>query len=141
MLIDNIEDYPKYITQTKIENLYIIPRGTFPPNPSELLSSNKNASLLSLLKNKFDIIILDGAPCSGLADSLILSTLVDSVLLVTSINRTSKTELKNTKKALDNIGANLAGGVINNVNIKSSSYGRYYYQYGYGYGYGERKKK
>lgn len=141
LLIDNIEDYPKYITQTKIENLYIIPRGTFPPNPSELLSSNKNANLLSLLKNKFDIIILDGAPCSGLADSLILSTLVDSVLLVTSINRTSKTELKNTKKALDNIGANLAGGVINNVNIKSSSYGRYYYQYGYGYGYGERKKK
>ena len=145
LLIDNIMDYPKYVIPTKIENLSIIPRGTFPPNPSELLNSNKNAKLIELLKKSYDIVILDGAPCNGLSDSLILSTLVDKTLLVCSVNKTPKTALNNAKKSLEAVGANLAGGVANNVNVKSSSYGRYYYQYGYsygyGYGHGAKKKK
>lgn len=134
LLIDNINEFPKYVIKTKIENLSIIPRGTFPPNPSELLNSNKNAKLIELLKKTYDLVILDGAPCSGLSDSLILAALVDKVLLVSLLNRTPKTILKNTKKDLEQIGANIAGGVINNVSIKSSAYGRYYYQYGYSYG-------
>ena len=131
LLVDDISDYPKYIVQTKIDNLFLLPRGVYPPNPSELLNSKKNQHLLALLKQHFDIIILDGAPIVGLSDSLILSSMVDKVLLVASINHTPKTEINNTKKDLENVGANIAGIVANNVSAKKGHYGSYYYYYGY----------
>ena len=131
LLINDISEYPKYITQSKIENLFVLPRGVYPPNPSELLNSKKNQHLLTLLKQHFDIIILDGAPIIGLSDSLILSSMVDKVLLVTSVNHTPKTEVLNTKRDLENVGANIAGAVANNVSAKKGHYGSYYYYYGY----------
>lgn len=131
LLVDDVSDYPKYIAQSKIENLFILPRGVYPPNPSELLNSKKNQNLIELLKQHFDIIILDGAPIVGLSDSLILSSMVDKVLLVTSINHTPKTEVLNTKRDLENVGANIAGLVANNVLAKKGHYGSYYYYYGY----------
>lgn len=134
LISDN--SYKDYIAETKIENLYVIPRGVVPPNPSELLGSKKNVQLIEELKKHFDIIILDGAPITGLSDSLIISSIVDKVLIVSSINRTPKTELKNTKKNLENVGANIAGLVINNINNRTDSYGSYYY---YNYGYEEKK--
>ena len=131
LLIEDIKNFSDYICQTKIDNLFIIPRGVFPPNPSELLNSKKNQKLIELLKKHFDIIILDGAPISGLADSLILSSMVDQVLLVASINNTPKTEIINTKKTLENVGAKIAGVVANNVIARRGRYGNYYYYYGY----------
>ncbi len=135
LLISDIKDYANYIIETRIENLYIIPKGTLPPNPSELLNSKKNEMLLETLKKHFDIIILDGAPIMGLSDSLILGSLVDKTIIVASINETPKTELLNTKKSLENVGAHIAGVVANNIIAKKGRYGGYYYNYGYGYGY------
>ena len=142
LLAGSIEDFYKYIYKTKIKNLCIMPRGVIPPNPSELLSSNKMASLVSTLKKEFDIIILDGAPISGLSDSIALCTLVDDVLLVSSINYTPKRELLNTKKTLESVGSNIAGIVLNNIKTKKHHYGSKYYNYGYNYGYvyGEEEK-
>ena len=131
LLIGDIGTYSDYIEKTNIKNLYLIPRGTFPPNPSELLNSKKNKTFLDIIRKKYDIVILDGAPLTGLSDSLILSSLVDTTLVVTSMNHTPKTELINAKKALDNVGANVAGTVANNVVAKKHSYGGYYYYYGY----------
>lgn len=129
LLINDIKDYRQYILKTSQENLSIIPRGVFPPNPSELLNSKKNAELIEMLKSDFDLVIIDGAPSSSLADSLILSTYVDKVLMVCSIDYTPKSELLNTKKALENVGAKLAGLVVNNMSTKQGSYGYYYYSY------------
>ena len=131
LLISNINSYMEYVVKTKIDNLSIIPRGVFPPNPSELLNSKKMISLLAELKKNFDIIILDGAPLAGISDSLILSSLVDKVLLVGSFGHTPKTELKNIKKSLDAVGANVVGCVINNAIARKHGYGDYYYYYGY----------
>ena len=130
LLISDIVNCNDYISQTAIKNLFVMPRGIIPPNPSELLNSKKNASLIKLLKKYFDIIILDGAPINGLADSLILSTYVDKVLLVTCLNHTPKTEFKTTIKSLNNVNANLAGCIINNVTTNRRGYGKYYYYYG-----------
>ena len=123
-----------FITPTKIENLSLISRGSFPPNPSELLSSKKMKRLLNILKTKFDIIILDGAPCSGLSDSLALSSIADRTLIVCSAGYAQKKNVINLKKDLTNFKAKIAGCVINNVNYKKNSYGYYYY-----YGYGDKK--
>ena len=132
LLISDIKKYKDYVLPTKIENLSLITRGVIPPNPSELLNSKKNASLLKLLAADYDVIILDGAPVTGLSDSLILSPMVDKVLIVASVNHTAKSIIRETKKALVNVGASIIGCVANNVSAKKKTYGSYYYYYGYG---------
>ncbi len=140
LLIHDVKDFVDYICETKTEGLYLMPRGVIPPNPSELLSSKKLSVLLYLLKKTFDVIVIDGAPVLGLSDSIILSSIVDKVLIVASANDTPKTELKDVKKTLENVGAHIAGVVVNNVRGKKYAYGNYYY-YTYGYGYGTKDKK
>ena len=127
LLLEDIKNCSEYIFPTKIANLSVLPRGTFPPNPSELLNSRKNASLIKLLSKFYDVLILDGAPIVGLSDSLILSSLVDKTLLVSAMGHTPKTELKNSIKSLQNINANIAGIIANNVTVTRSGYGGYYY--------------
>jgi capsular exopolysaccharide synthesis family protein len=138
LLIHDVKEYDDYIFQSKVDNLFVMPRGIIPPNPSELLSSKKINVLFYMLKQHFDIIILDGAPALGLSDSVILSSIVDQVLLVTSANDTPKSELKDVKKTLENVGAHIAGIVVNNVRTRKHSYSNYYY---YNYGYGAKDKK
>ena len=141
MLIDTKKEQFKYFYKTSIKNLFVTPRGTCPPNPSELLNSKKNVEFIEFAKGEFDIIILDGAPCSGLSDSLILGSLVDEVLLVSSDNYTPKTELKNVKKSLENVGAKIAGCVINNIKGSGIIYKKHYYGYKYGYTYGNETRE
>ena len=130
LLIDDMANYKDYINKTSIKNLYVITRGTVPPNPSELLNSNKNSELIKILRSKFDIIIFDGVPCNGLPDSIIMSKLVDKVLIVSSESVTPRSVLESTKKQLKNVEAPVAGDVLNNVNRKNSKYGKYYGYYG-----------
>ena len=134
LLVTDISGFNHYIYETDLKKLHVMPRGIVPPNPSELLNSRKNKALLKMLSEKFDLIILDGAPINGLSDSIILSSYVDKVLLVTSINHTPKTELKNTIKALETVNANIAGCIANNVDATHDHYGKYYY-------YGERESE
>ena len=130
LLTGELRDAYDYIRKTNINNLDIITCGTYPPNPSELLSSRKNKKLVENLRGKYDIIIFDGAPVGGLADSVILSSLMDETIIVTRDGATSKSDLMATKEALDKVGAKIAGVVFNAVNRKSSKYYNNYYYYG-----------
>ncbi len=127
LLTDEIENYKKYIKKTHIKNLSVIPRGVLPPNPSELLSSNKNRDLIFALKTKYDIIIFDGAPCNGVTDSAIMATLTDETLIVVRDGITKKATLDNANDNLKKVNAHITGIVLNGVNRKSA---RYYYYYG-----------
>jgi len=127
LLLDNASQvYSSYISKTEIPNLYLMCKGSTPPNPSELLNSEKNKKLITTLSNNFDAIILDGAPINGLADSLVLSTLVDGVIVVAAERETTKTILESTKKNLDNVEANMIGVVLNKSEKSKNSY---YYGY------------
>lgn len=126
LLADNIKNMASYIHNTTVEKLDIITCGTYPPNPSELLSSQRNKKVLASLRNHYDIIILDGAPVGGLADSVILANLVDEVLIVTNDGTTTRSELAATKEALQKVDANIAGVVFNNVTHRSAKYYSYY---------------
>lgn len=126
LLMDEILNSRRYIQPTGIKNLSIITRGTYPPNPAELLSSEKNKALIYRLRQDFDIVIFDGTPCNGLADSVILSTLVDETLIVTKDAATSRSALNSTKEALEKVGANIAGVVFNSINKKVAKYYSYY---------------
>ena len=121
---ENLEDY---VFKTKIDNLYVIPRGKVPPNPSELLNSQKTAKLISLLSEIFDYIIFDGPPVNGLSDSLIMSDYVDRTIVVTSLNSAPIELLESTKKMLTNVNAKVAGVIVNKVPRRKSSGKSYYY--------------
>lgn len=73
--------------QTDVNNLYIIPAGNIPPNPSELLVRRQMRNLLEQLKNQVDLVIIDGTPSKLVTDSVILSRIVDSTLIVSAHNQ------------------------------------------------------
>ena len=127
LLTDDLENLPHYIHNTGVNNLDIITCGTYPPNPSELLASKKNKRLLTSLRHRYDIIIFDGAPIGGLADSVILASEVDETLIVVKDGRTSKNDLMAAKNELSKVGAKVAGVVFNMVSRSSSKYYNYYY--------------
>ena len=124
---DDKSDYEDYIQKTNVKNLYLLPRGVVPPNPSELLSSKKFEKILDDLKKIFKYIILDGVPVNGLADSLILSSISDKKVIVSKYGFTDINDLENTKKSLENIGADIVGVILNKVPKTRSKYGNYYY--------------
>ena len=123
----DVVDCSEYIKKTDIENLYVIPRGVVPPNPSELLNSSSAKKIVEFLRENFDHIIFDGVPVNGLPDSLIVAGLVDRVIIVSSVNYTKIDELNDTKKALEKIDANIAGVVLNRTSqTKRGKYSNYY---------------
>lgn len=123
----NLMEVADYIAKTDLPDLYVIPRGTVPPNPSELLSSSNIKKLIKLLKEKFDYIIFDGVPINGLPDSLALANLVDRVVLVSSYGYTKIDDLNNAKKALEKVDAKIAGVVMNRTQqSKRGKYSNYY---------------
>ena len=127
LLIDTNNSLRDYINKAFVDNLTVITRGAIPPNPSELLNSQKFKNLVEVLYDKYDIIIFDGPPCNTLSDSLIISSIVDKVAIVSCENFTPKSELINTKEAIKKVGGDIVGDILNNINIKGHSYGKYYY--------------
>lgn len=127
LLADSVKNMSRYIRKTSVDKLDLITCGTYPPNPSELLASQRNKKVLAGLRSHYDIIVLDGAPVGGLSDSVILSSLVDEVLIVTKDGATSKSDLIATRDALRKVDANIAGIVFNSVNHRSAKYYNYYY--------------
>jgi capsular exopolysaccharide synthesis family protein len=127
LLATSLQSYKKYVRSTKIKNLDILTSGTYPPNPSELLSSNKNKKLIKMLSSNYDIVIIDGAPVGGLADSVILSSLVDETIIVVKDGATARNDLVVAKGSLDKAGGKIAGIVFNMVDRKTSKYYSYYY--------------
>lgn len=117
----------KYIRKTEIENLFLMPTGSIPPNPSELLVAPQMVELLGELKKIFDIIIIDGTPCELVTDSVILSSVTDSTLIVTAYKSTRKDSLDRIIKNIQNVGGNLVGVVINKMPMSARKYyGNYY---------------
>ena len=123
----DVIDCADYIVKTQVDNLYVIPRGTVPPNPSELLNSSNTRKMIDFLRKSFDHIIFDGCPINGLPDSLIVASLVDRVIIVASANYCKIDELEDTKKALEKIDAKIAGVVVNRTSqTKRGKYSNYY---------------
>jgi capsular exopolysaccharide synthesis family protein len=124
---EDVTDCASYIKKTSINDLYVIPRGTVPPNPSELLNSANMKKLIKFLVKSFDHVIFDGVPVNGLPDSLVMATLVDQVVIVSKMGSTNIDDLNNTKKSLEKVGANIAGVILNKAKKnKRGKYSNYY---------------
>ena len=123
-------DITEYLQKTEIENLLIMTAGNIPPNPSELLVSPQMNKLLEDLKQACDIIIIDGTPCELVTDSVILSRIVDSTVVVTAHKETKKDNLERVIKNIQNVGGHLAGVVVNKMPVSVKKYNEKYYYYG-----------
>ena len=127
LLIDSNVDYIKYIKPTNVENLSIVTAGTVPPNPSELLSSKSFENFVQTMREVFDIVIFDLPPVTVVPDAAIVATKVDKTVIISRVKVTPMEELEKTKKMLENVGANIAGVVVNGVKTSSKKYyGKYY---------------
>lgn len=132
----------KYIKRTEVENLFLMPTGSIPPNPSELLVAPQMVKLLGELKRGFDIVIIDGTPCELVTDSVILSSVTDATLIVTAYKSTRKDSLDKIIKNIQNVGGNLVGVVVNKMPMSAKKYyGNYYASIDGNYPKGKKKKK
>ncbi len=113
-------------------DLCFIPVGPVPPNPVELLASDRFARLVKALTRRFDRVIFDGPPCHGFADSMVLSRQVGGVVLVSSMGETTRDSIRHFKKNMINSHGKILGCIINKVKLKKRfGYQSYYNYYSY----------
>lgn len=123
LLIDDVDKkYSTYIQKTEIKNVSVLTRGIVPPNPSELLASEKNRHLMEILSEKYDYIIWDGVPVIGLTDSRIMADLVDKIVIVSAYKKTPIELLKNSSDSLENFKSKIAGVIVNGIPFKGNHY-------------------
>ena len=123
----DITDIADYVQDTEVDNLFVMPAGNIPPNPSELLISPQMVDLLEQLKDLCDIVLIDGTPNELVTDSLILTRLVDSTIIVTASKQTKKDNLRRAIQNIQNVGGKIAGVVVNKVPIAAKKYEQSYY--------------
>jgi polysaccharide biosynthesis transport protein len=121
---------PEEVVQaTETECLVVMTSGPLPPNPVELLSSPKLPALLAMAAESFDIVIIDGPPVMGLADSPVIGSIVQATMVVVAANETRRNTVRVALKRLQVSRANIIGAVLSKFDAVQSGYG-----YGYGYG-------
>ncbi|MDY3373061.1 MAG: CpsD/CapB family tyrosine-protein kinase [Terrisporobacter othiniensis] len=144
-LMDNLKnDRPIEKCIHKIEeNIHVLPTGSMPPNPSEILSSKKMASFLREIKMKYDYVFIDTPPVGVVSDATIISKNVDGVMYVVGANETDLSHVQVAIENLRKVDANILGSVLNKYAMNQSSYTyySYYYNQDEGTGRAARKKK
>lgn len=123
----------KCIHRIESGKIDVLPVGQIPPNPGEVLASQKFHLLIESFAAQYDRIIFDSAPCQAVSDTLLLVQHVDAVIFVVKAETTTRNLIKNSVRQLRQARAPLVGAVINAVNMKKHSkrYGTYYYDYRY----------
>jgi succinoglycan biosynthesis transport protein ExoP len=119
------------LQKTETNNLYALTSGSLPPNPSELLGSERMMEIIKQINEQSDLLILDTPPVLAVTDAVVLASHVDAVLLVVKPGVTRMEAAKQSVEQLRRVGANLIGIVLNDVEFKRSSY--YYRGYYYAY--------
>jgi capsular exopolysaccharide synthesis family protein len=141
----NLNGLTKYLTgslevrdlvrPTEVRNLYLINSGPLPPNPTELLGSERMAALVRTLREEFNFILFDTPPILAVSDAMVLGPVIDGVILIVWGGKTPREALMRAKENLDLLKVKSLGVIINNLNIKQHSYYyKNYYQHYHHYG-------
>src|SRR5438477_2077088 len=116
-----------------LPGLFILPAGTPPPNPAELLASTNMRDVLTELREQYDHIVVDTPPTLSVTDAVVMSTRADAVVLVIRSGQTTKQALRRSRDLLMQVNARIAGVLLNAVDLNSPDY-YYYYEYQGKYG-------
>ena len=143
-------DVTKVIVQSDLcDNLFFLPVGSIPPNPTELLESSRLAELLNTVKDEFDYIIIDCPPIEVVADTQIIDKYADRTFFIIRAGLLERSMLPELDRLYEEKKLRNMAFILNGTRNDQSRYGyshSYRYGYGYGYGYGynygnNRKKK
>jgi capsular exopolysaccharide synthesis family protein len=117
------------------DNLWVMPAGPIPPNPSELLASRRSERLLHLLTDQFDMVLIDTPPVLPVTDAAVLAAYADGTLMVIAAGTTTKKQARRAVEILERVDAAPLGVIVNRIPHRG---GNFYYGYGYGYRYGRK---
>ena len=116
--------------ETNIDNLYLIPVGKFPSNPTELFGKERFETMINTLRESFDYVIIDTAPLGSVVDAAVVAKKCDGTMLVVASNHTSRTFVKGVVSQLKAANPNFLGVVLNKIDVKYNGYyGRRYGSY------------
>ncbi|HET7449928.1 MAG TPA: polysaccharide biosynthesis tyrosine autokinase [Gaiellaceae bacterium] len=123
----------KAVHETQVPNLFVLPSGQFPPNPSELLGSPAMREVLRSAKEQFDVVLFDSPPLLAVTDAAVLSTMADGTILVVRTAATAREAVRRAVGQLRAVHGRLLGAVLNDVDVHGrgyyGGYGYYYYSY------------
>ena len=122
------DNYKSLLKETEIDNLSVITSGVIPPNPSEMLGSQRMVEFVKQLEGEFDMILFDSPPLIAVTDENMISREIDQIVLVVKVGQTDKKAFHHTITNLKNINAPI-GGIVMNAVTNKTSYGSYYYYY------------
>jgi len=131
-------DLAGVVRRTGVENLWIVSSGRVPPNPSELIGSDRMAALTEELGRDFGLVVCDAPSILVVTDPVLLATHVDTTVLVVSVNNARRETVQRAHKLLQAAQAHIAGVVLNGLEATRRHY--YYYYYYYEDGRGDRRK-
>ncbi|MCL6598844.1 MAG: CpsD/CapB family tyrosine-protein kinase [Alicyclobacillus macrosporangiidus] len=118
------------IIESQVHNLYLLPSGPIPPNPSEMLSSRVFSALAQHCAQEYDVVIFDTPPVLSVTDALVVSQLADGVVFVVNARKTNRNLARQAVAALQQVNARILGVVLNRVQQRDRQYG-YTYSYYY----------
>jgi capsular exopolysaccharide synthesis family protein len=119
----------EFINETEVKNLFLLASGPVPPNPSEILGSDKMTELLGVLRSQYDYILIDAPPVVAVTDSCVLASKLDGVILVLGTDTVRPEMAKKAKELLIRARGQILGVVLNRVELEME-YMDYYYYYG-----------
>jgi capsular exopolysaccharide synthesis family protein len=137
-LIVGDHDYDEVIKQTEIPKLDLLPCGPLPPNPAELLMTQRFSAVLAELAKRYDRVILDSPPLNMVTDAVLLSKHVDGTIFVVHAGKTLRDDIKRSERAIRSVGSKIFGLIVNAIEPNSRSYGYGYSYYRYNYTYSEK---
>ena len=117
------------ILQTPIDNLYFMPSGILPVDAAGILNSRRMSELIGDVKQRFDLIFVDSPPILGVSDASVIASEVDLSIIVVQHRKLPRNMLLRVKQSIENVGGNILGVVLNNVDIRSDSQYQYYTSY------------
>ncbi|MDX1679901.1 MAG: polysaccharide biosynthesis tyrosine autokinase [Akkermansiaceae bacterium] len=117
------------IVQTPVDNLYFMPSGVLPSDAAGILNSRRMSELIQDVKQRFDLVLVDSPPILGVSDASVLASEVDLTMLVVQHRKLPRNMLMRVKSAVENVGGNVVGVVLNNVDVRSDSQYQYYTSY------------
>lgn len=129
-------DLEDVVLETKVPNLYILPSGKLPYDAVGVLNSQRMIDLVAQVKNRFDIVFFDSPPILGVSDASVLVRALDLTIIVVQHRRFPRAMLQRVKQAVQNVGGNILGVVLNNVDVRHDQYYEYYTNYYNYYYYG-----
>jgi len=118
------------VNATAVPNLFVLGSGHLPPNPSELLGSAAMRAVLTEAKERFDVVLFDSPPLLAVTDAAVLATMVDGTVLVVRMGSTARQAVRRALAQLQAVRGRVLGSVMNDVDLRRSSY---YGGYGYAY--------